>query len=115
MTKQEVFNIVKTGLLKQNQKSLSLEGCCAYEGEKDRHCAIGFLLPKGHPAMDYGGGLTGILREYLDLWDIIVPTNLDRAYGFRFLKQLQAVHDNDFTSEWPEALERFAAEWRLEC
>ena len=118
MTKQEIFNIVKTGLLQQNCKSMNVLGSCAYLGEHNRHCAIGFLIPPEHWVMKSMWNLLMIRDEDPDLWSVIAPSDLRNSLSdgqsYNFLKQLQVIHDMKAVWHWPEELHNFAVRWQVE-
>ena len=115
MTKQEIFDIVKIGLLQQNAKSYSSTGSCAYSGTNGKRCAIGLLIPPAHPGMNFRSGVTDLVLEYVDLQDVMIATDLERTQAFKFLNQLQYLHDAEKVQHWPRRLSSFATRWSLEA
>jgi hypothetical protein len=110
MNCQEIFNTVARHLLTQNERATE-GGFCSYKNEQGLRCAIGVLIPDGHPAQNYLSSLNdffwNIFPDLKELWD--VNTIEDKL----FLIRLQGIHDRREVEEWPLALENFASEYGL--
>lgn len=62
MTAQEIFNKVALHLVTQNVKAIDIYGACKYlDRRAGRKCAIGCLIPDGHPAQAYDGDVSSML------------------------------------------------------
>jgi hypothetical protein len=102
-TEQEVFDLVATGLLKQNRKSTDGFGGCFYRGKDDCKCAAGLLIPDKY----YHSGLEG--SSWLNLTRMGVVPSRHSA----FICRLQVIHDNMEVEQWRHALIKFAADCGL--
>ena len=110
MTKQEIFDKVAPKLLRQNEKC-GVQGevrfQCMYKQDNKR-CAVGFLIPDGHPALEANTGVYLLSDNFPDL-------------GFRdnkyFLMELQGIHDANETTYWKPLLLEIAKRYQLstEC
>lgn len=113
-TAKQVFEHVKTHMLKQNAKSLSDKGNCAYRGEGGLMCAAGCLISDAEygaikidstDSLDAGGGKNwGWLAD-----ERYVP----KAHG-RLISDLQIVHDTVEVAQWAHHLELIAINHDLE-
>lgn len=105
MNRQEIFNKVATHLLTQNSRSM-LGDFCSYKSPEGRRCAIGALIPPGHPAETSGNSIGyQFFEAYPDLkklWDV------QDSYDEDFLRGLQRIHDYTEVYEWSLALHNFA-------
>ena len=110
MNRQEIFDKVKSHLLTQNEQANSGEGGYCYENYKGLKCAIGCLLPKEHPGLEYDHGIIKLLEVYPDLGEFFdISDNLDVI----FMHDLQIVHDSYEPELWPELLNKVARAWGL--
>ena len=108
-TKQEIFNTVKAHLLSQNKQARN-EFSCTYLTTAGLKCAIGCLIPDGHPGQDALGGVRSLLEIYPDLAAMILPVGSD----VDFLVALQRVHDHNLPDVWDRKLSEIAARYGLE-
>lgn len=111
MNKQEIFDKVVTHLLTQKKKALSKDGKCVYLNEDGFKCAIGCLIPDGHPAQYCDGGIQSIISysDISELFGIRSMYWLDTP----FLKQLQLIHDTCDVVEWYSQLHGMAVKYDL--
>lgn len=102
LTKQKIFNEVKTHLLSQNAKSYTdymypNKISCAFRGNHNRKCAIGHLIKDEfyYPELE---SCTLISDEVIKVLNL---SNVDAVLHMDLLKELQAIHDNDPPHTWP--------------
>lgn len=121
MTKQEIYNIAKTGLLAQNQKAIELQtGCCKLRAltndGKTTKCSIGHLIPdKLFDRMMDNSALDMLVDNYPFLAEYLYATDIDfEFHQLRFITGLQAIHDRHDPKEWPDEFTRFAEKWGLQ-
>lgn len=111
MNKQEVFNTVKTHLLKQGIQCMK-NGICAYRSEDGQmKCAIGALIKDEY----YSESL-----ENKIIIDEPVKQAVENSLGtilleeeVCFLRELQDIHDTFAPKNWAMYLETFAFEHGL--
>lgn len=105
MNRQEIFNKVVKHLLTQNERAVDKDGFCSYKTHNGLKCAIGALIPDGHPAQHASCSVSMSffaeydLKEYLCIKD---------ESDVSFLWALQRIHDGREPYEWDEALRDFA-------
>lgn len=111
-TAQEVFDQVKSHLLKQNRQSrFSPTEGCAYRGVEGLVCAAGCLISdeeykqRGRSLMD-GGNDTS--------WNYLVNNGHVPSYHKELINSLQEIHDEYDPEEWATALEDLADSKGLE-
>ncbi len=107
LTAQQIFDRVATHLLKQNQKSLSAKGTCAYRGVGGLMCAVGCLIPIDRyvPRME---GRTVHSIFCLD------PGFTTDEEGRQLLLDLQILHDESPVRHWRDRLSQVAALYELD-
>lgn len=103
MTKQEVFDKVAEHLLTQNAKATE-GGFCRYKTKSGLKCAVGCLIPDGHPAQSCGGGLSVLLREQR-LEDETLRVLVEHQ---SMLIRLQSIHDTGEPCNWRIRLREYA-------
>ena len=110
MSAQEIFTKVSTHLLTQRRRSQYPSGQCSYWiPESGLKCAVGCLIPDGHPALGSEGSVSFIMSEYSDLFELFGQNNI------QLLSTLQEIHDaRDPGSEWRGELEYCAIRFGLE-
>ncbi len=104
MNRQKIFNTVRDHLLKQEDRAMRNKFCC-YLTSGGLKCAIGCLIPDGHPGQESGAAVGGLIDKYPDLkllWGVDSPE--DRS----FLLSIQIIHDDIDPEEWSEELTSFA-------
>jgi hypothetical protein len=111
MTRQEVFDIVATHLIKQGKES-RIGGGCAYRGEGGLKCALGVLIKdEFYREIWNGDGLGPDVFEALESSGV-VPMELtgddDTRSDGEFLEGLQSIHDDIPSHCWFESLLAFA-------
>lgn len=95
MNRQEAFNKMWNGLKSQGwQASIGSDdywGTCAYRGEEDRKCAVGWCIPddKYRPWFDESNGT---------LTDILKICELD-SIELEWWERAQGLHDNATSPE----------------
>ncbi|MGF6839870.1 hypothetical protein QF001_003737 [Paraburkholderia youngii] len=117
LSRQDVFDLVATHLLKQRARSLAdYDGilACVYRAPDGKRCAVGAVIPDEA----YDESLEN--RSVRNLVE-----RLPRARGpqgilylflsahYSLLSALQALHDNNEPEEWPAGLHRIAREFEL--
>jgi len=104
LTRQNIFNISASGLLKQGKASKD-SSSCMYRGPNGLKCAIGMLIPdklykprfEGYDASGFG------VRKAL------VKAGVPNTVAFvNFLACLQKVHDAHPVEDWDRELVNFA-------
>ena len=101
MNRREIFDTVNENLLRQNKKAQLENGDCKYLTDNGLRCAIGWLIPDGHPALHSSQAVPCLLAEHQDLWEL---------WGIRddgdseFLEALQDVHDDYLPRYWKAKL-----------
>lgn len=117
-TKQEIFDKVATHLLTQKARAMGTRPApfvgevpsCLYLAPDGTRCAIGCLIPDGHPALRAHADAAELLMRFPDLCPLVLPTDHQDA---GFLLHLQRIHDDRSVATWPQALREFAQEWNL--
>lgn len=107
MNRAEIFKTVKNHLLTQNAQARSTEGGYSYESIEGLRCAIGCLIPDGHPALKYGKRVGHLIHSYPDLAELWGVESQD---DIRFLTRLQEIHDKFSPFQWGYVLKDFEAE-----
>lgn len=120
MTRQEVYDRVKSHLLKQMRRSVVQDNhrgdlICMYRGAGGRSCAIGCLIPDElyDPVIERVS-VTAI-SEDADRGERLKRI-LERsgvALDIEFLNSLQIVHDCTYPDEWKHELAIVAHEYGL--
>lgn len=102
-TLQEVFDIVVTHLLTQNQKA-ALNQSCRYRAGHLK-CAVGCLIPDEL----YTTRIEGIPALYLgEDFYMLFDKDIDRPVLRHLLMQLQGIHDCYLPRHWHKELEASA-------
>lgn len=106
---QEVFDKVATHLLKQRSRSEGKRGC-AYRGKAGKMCAVGCLIANEH----YRPTLEGRNMQSESVQAALRDSGIDVTENMKFmLEDLQACHDYNEVSMWPQALRRIAGHYKL--
>ena len=102
MNRKEILAKVRDHLLEKNVTAWNKRlATCEYLTSEGLKCAIGCLIPDGHPALKSGDGVTDLMEEFPDLkslWGVKKPEDI------HFLSSLQRVHDSRQPGEWEAAL-----------
>ena len=110
MNRQEVFNTVSRHLLTQMKQAKNEKGMCLYQTNDNLKCAVGILIPDGHPAQNVFIELTSLIMMYPDLKEILgIKNNLD----LKFLTLLQVLHDTHLPVDWRKELKKEAERFEL--
>ena len=110
MDRQAIYDKVKHHLLvAQPRPALSGEGGYNYQNLAGDRCAIGCLIPDGHPGLNSEFRVRGLLSSYPDLGQL---WGVDTA-DIEFLEYLQAVHDSYLPLGWEAELAYIAKKFRL--
>lgn len=106
---QEVFDKVATHLLKQKSRSYR-KGGCAYRGKEGKMCAVGCLIANEH----YRPSLEGVNVQSESIQAALKDSGINVTENMKFmLEDLQACHDYNEVSMWPQALRRIAGHYKL--
>lgn len=111
LTRQQIFDRVKTHLLTQNAKATSGGGICKYRGVDNRKCAIGCLIPDSLYEKAMEGYLVNGL--FVDFPYAMSMAGLHRD-DEEFLRDLQKIHDGHLPPFWPKLLTDFAVKNKLQ-
>ena len=108
LTKQDIFNIVANGMLKQGKKSEDRgSSSCLYRGPNGLKCAIGMLMPDNL----YDSIMEG---QSASESDVMKTLNVPNTVAFAdFLDNLQGVHDDHLPNDWDRELVNFAHHYGL--
>lgn len=106
---QEVFDRVARHLLKQRSRSYH-KGGCAYRGKAGKMCAVGCLIADEHyrPSLEGRNLQSELVQAALKDSGINVTENMKFM-----LEDLQACHDYNEVSTWPQVLRRIAGHYKL--
>lgn len=120
MKAQELFDKSVAALLKQRKKSVTrtTEGTtCSYRS-KVGCCAIGHLIPddKYNEQMDCEGGIssTCLLREFPELKEYLLPSDMQYGEATYFLTELQVIHDSKHPNSWKNQFKLLAESYGLQ-
>lgn len=110
MTNREIFEIVKTHLLSQNEKA-QIGHTCKYRLEKDGkilRCAVGCLIPDE----DYNPKFEGLfISQYGD--NLVGNYFFSKGFtedNINFLYRLQKIHDDYPLITWEDQLNQLERE-----
>ncbi len=112
MKAMEIFEKVKTHLLEQNALAMDEElVSCQYRSKEGLKCAVGCLIPDKlyEPIME-GNMVDGLLRDFHSLSPFLLAEDLSYKDGLGLLENLQYMHDNALTLNWPEELDEIQQE-----
>lgn len=118
MTKQEIYNISKTGLLAQNCKARDSQGCCALRVELEdgtvHKCAVGQCIPDPVYKKIMDSVIVDNLHlHFPELIPYIVPSDVAECDQRLFVEDLRLIHDRHNPAEWKDEYRRFAYKWTL--
>lgn len=105
LTTREVFDTVKTHLLKQNERSC-MNGTCAYRGSGGLKCAIGVLIKDSC----FVTGLNSASVNTKSVKIMLENSDIDYDRNIYMLGRLQHIHDTIHPKLWPIALQRLETE-----
>lgn len=109
MTDQEVFTMVATHLLAQNEKAMSANNSfCMYRSPKGLKCALGCLIPDN----EYAPELEGKTFREMQAKGLVPPALL--SMNVDLIKELQAVHDQWQPERWATRLTIVAGDFGLQ-
>lgn len=100
-TEQEVFDIIKSHLLRQKQKSLDKRTCKYRHG--DLRCAAGVLIPDECYDISF---------ENL-VWAALIGEKDFPRQHYHLISTLQEIHDQYDPIEWEEQLRAVASYFKL--
>jgi hypothetical protein len=124
---QQIFDIAKKHLLKQNRRCTDDQGFCLYRSAGGLKCAVGVLIPDDeyHENMEHHMPRVLPRRPYHDkecstnvknrelLNDALRAGGVDVAEHQDLLLMIQVVHDAEVPEDWPLALKKLAARQSL--
>lgn len=124
MTKQEIYNKVRTHLLTQNAQAVTVGKngeTCAYRGDDGLTCAVGCLIPDEQYRTTFEGmGVTSqhVQKALVDAGVLNTVLFDDDAYKddstLGMLRGLQVIHDNNSPNEWRWLLDNLADRYGLQ-
>lgn len=120
MSLKDLFNDVKTHMLKQGMKAIDEQGNCCYKTESGLKCAIGCLIPDNLYDLCFEGKGVGAVvgfsngnsdnypvRNYL-----MNKYSVDSFANMHYLLfKLQCIHDTMSETEWGFELDKLEAEF----
>lgn len=114
LTKQAIYDRVKTHLLTQMKKAKNSLDDCAYRADDGCKCAIGCLIPDHLYKSEWDREQLGIVTLFnrLDPIDIF-GEELANDVHIGFMMDLQSIHDLVEIKNWAESLEEFARDHSL--
>lgn len=96
MNMQEIFDTVVAHLRSMDSgRAINSAGHCVYLAPDGKKCAVGVLIPDGHPAQRAQGSARRLLDEHPDLVDLWGLATADVHLVVELLGDLQEVHDRD--------------------
>lgn len=108
---REIFEKVKTHLLKQMKKSCDAnERVCLYRSPEGLSCAIGCLINDEVYSSNLEHASTGSPKVHRALKNSGIKVEL---LSFSILPMLQAVHDNHPSEHWKERLDEIEYEYEF--
>lgn len=115
LTRQEIFNIVSTHLLEQDDKSAETDEKglfrCKYRGPNGLKCAIGILIPDEEYNPEWEGKCVNT-QNLSEGMPIAAACGISRA-DVDFARSLQHVHDLFDVCDWRNQLKLFRSSWNL--
>lgn len=67
---QDIFNAAwHHFMVGQAPPAIGEDGVCCYLTKDGNKCAVGLVLPEGHPSQARGCGFRELVRDYPELWD----------------------------------------------
>lgn len=102
-TAQQVFDQVKEHMLKQNNRSVDINGHCAYRGLNGLKCAAGCLISDDEYTQYFEG----------NTWSDLVIIGMVNQSNSGLITALQNVHDHELVEDWNNELNRVAKDFNL--
>ena len=101
MKAQQILDTIVAHLRKQGGKATNEVGSCVFLDSNGRKCAVGCLIPDGHPAQLDSFGVIPLLNKYQDL---------ETLFGEHetLLRNFQFCHDGMEVEEWEEEFKSIA-------
>lgn len=117
-TEQEIFDIVSTHLLEQNEQSrtritigdIHFVDSCMYRGSEGRKCAMGCLIPDEKYCADMEGN--NIISPMI--YNVLYDEEIDVSKHLIFLSHLQHIHDHCVPEDWERMIIETARHYNLE-
>lgn len=115
MVKQTIFDTIVSHMMAQAEPAVE-DGCPKYLCSDGKRCAIGCLMPDGHPALKANVNVKTVLERNPDLanlWGVslqIVEKDgniwaiFDNPNEVRILQEAQHIHDNTPPRLWKQLL-----------
>lgn len=109
-TRQEIFNVAYRGLASQGFRQSLGEYGCAYRGDNDSRCAIGWCIPDANYKEKFDRSNFGLTVLHGDVQAAANISWTEEQFG----RALQHVHDDhDEPKDLKAALEEFARKREL--
>lgn len=120
MSLKDLFNDVKTHMLKQCMKAVDIHGNCCYKTESGLKCAVGCLIPDDLYDLYFEGKGVGFFVGIAINEEYPVAKYLMNKYSLgdfkimtRLLVQLQLIHDEIDETNWGVELDKLEAEFTI--
>lgn len=92
---QDIFDAAwQAFIVEDRPPAIGYNGACKYLTEDGKKCAVGLVLPDGHPAQGSGCLFNGLVKGYPDLWDDDVLALCDQNSNRQLAKFQWWLHDN---------------------
>ena len=113
MSVNKIFYKVQKHLLKQHEKSESMEAGCQYRSDNGLSCAVGCLMTDDvYDSFFEGQSARGsLVREALT--PIVGVNEEKREIKLGLLYQLQLVHDDSPVEDWGTALAQLKLDFNI--
>ena len=113
LTNQEIFDKSVGGLLAQNATAVDAHGSCVLKTQGGLRCAVGQLIDESVyvPNMEY----TDIPELFTTYASEMIEMGLDSGNEgvVMLLEDLQAIHDRNPVTEWPQLYSILASQFGL--
>ena len=113
MSVNKIFYKVQKHLLKQHEKSESMEAGCQYRSDNGLRCAVGCLMTDAIYDSSFEGNNMGDRRVRQALTPIVGVNEDKRELKLNLLYQLQLVHDTEPVEHWASSLAKIKLEFDI--
>ena len=113
MSVNKIFYKVHKHLLKQHEKSESMEAGCQYRSDNGLRCAVGCLMTDDIYDSSLEGSNLKDIRVRQALTPIVGVNYELRLLKLNLLQRLQEVHDNEPVEHWERGLAEIKHEFDI--